>query len=70
MSREGSYDAFKRWAEKERDRDRHRPCIFCGYPTRSESQTCAAHRDLAPPIYEPIFDDEAATDVQSRDAGS
>jgi hypothetical protein len=29
---------------------KEQPCIYCGYPTRHDSQTCGAHRDLAPPI--------------------
>lgn len=67
MSREGSYDAFIRWAQKERNRDRNRPCIFCGYPTRSESQTCPAHRDLAPPIENLLLDEPP--DAQVRSSG-
>lgn len=27
-----------------------RDCIYCGFPTKHPSHTCAAHRDLAPPI--------------------
>lgn len=25
-------------------------CQYCGFPTKHPSRTCAAHRDLSPPI--------------------
>lgn len=40
-------------------------CIYCGYPTKHPSQTCPAHRDLAPPIFDLEVDAAAEDPLES-----
>ena len=47
-------------------------CIYCGFPTNHVSQTCIAHRDLAPPIPgldEPYLDELHSPDDIGRNPG-
>lgn len=69
MSREHNHAAFKKWAEERLEDMRRRACLFCGYPTRHTSQTCPAHRDLAPPIENLLLDAEPPEEVQGSGAG-
>lgn len=65
MSTEHNYAAFTAWAAEKLAQVRRFECLFCGYPTRHESRTCPAHRDLAPPLMEMMLDDDPRSDVES-----
>lgn len=56
--------SFIRWAQ--RHVEPVYECVFCGYETRHPSRTCPAHRDLAPRIDDPIFDDDDDSGLHSR----